>query len=274
MRILFGNVGGLVFAASVSLAGSVALAQTEDTPVVDPAVIDILEQATEFLAAQQVVSVNWLVSTDDVVDGREKLTTTRSGFTLLDRDQGFFAYTENGLKTREFYFDGGAFQIVDVEENAYVETPFSGSFEELVERVRDEYDVVLPIWSILSQQSRFEILDIAEAAAYVGLTRVAGREAHHVALSDYDEDWQVWISTEPDRPEIIMLVGTDPHTQGWPQYRAYFTDWNFAPEVSEGDFTFVPGDGTDRMSWPKIGRAVEEDRTVEREEAVDKAADE
>lgn len=244
-----------LFLAIVLAVNPVQVLSQED-PVVDPKVIEILESANKFLAAQDTISVNWFASQDTVVDGREKVTQTRSGFNLISRDVGFFSYTESGLKTREFYFDRENFRIVDVGENAYVSAPFDGSFEALVERVRAEYDVVLPIWSVLSNRPSSELLDGAEAAAYLGTTRIAGREAYHLALSDYDGDWQVWISTDPDRPELLMLVGTDPYTQGWPQYRVFFSDWNFSPEIEDGAFTYVPDEDAEPMSWPKTGEFV------------------
>lgn len=243
-----------MLAAGLSAAGSLAMAQTEPDPVpdLDPQAVEILTAATDYLAGQQAFSVNWFVSYDEVIDGREIVTHSRSGHNLLSRQQGFYSYAENGLETREFFFDGQAFQILDVEENAYVMASFSGDFEALIDRAQTEYGVVLPIWTLMSQRSSDELLDQAEAAAYLGLTRLAGRQVHHLALSNYDRDWQVWIADDADNPEIVMLVGTDPYTQGWPQYRAFFSGWDFSPEVSDGAFTFVPDETTERMSWPKV----------------------
>ena len=84
------------------------------------------------------------------------------------------------------------------------------------------------------------------------MTRVAGRDAHHLALASYDGDWQVWVAADEARPEILMIVGTNPYEQGWPQYRVYFSDWNFAPEIAEGAFTFTPDEDARRMAWPKV----------------------
>ena len=243
----------VAFFASGSTGWAQDSAATETpTPPIDAEAVEILAGATDFHASQALLSVNWFVSYDKVIDGREKITGVRSGFSLLDRDAGFYSFAENGMDTREYYFDGASFQIVAVEENAYAMTPFNGNFEGLVVRAREEYDVVLPIWTVLSRTSRGELLDTADHVAYLSLTRVAGREAHHLALSNYDGDWQVWIAVDDARPELLMMVGTDPYQQGWPQYRAYFSDWNFAPEIPEGAFTYIPDDTVDRMAWPKV----------------------
>jgi len=112
--------------------------------------------------------------------------------------------------------------------------------------------VTLPIWEILSKTSTDDLLAETTAAAYLGTTPIAGREAHHLAFAEYDQDWQVWISTDEDRPLLLMLVGTNPYKQGWPQYRAYLTDWNLEPEILAGQFSFVPDEDDIRVSWPKV----------------------
>lgn len=236
---------------ALPFATSVPAQQEADTDPIDPTAASVITAATDYLSGQQKIQVNWFVTYDTVIDGREKLTEIRSGATLFSRSEGFFSTTENGMKSREYYFDGSSFFINDPDANTYVAAPFDGTFEDLADRVRQEYDMSLPIWSVLSNRSHGELLTSAEAVAYVGLTRIAGRDAHHIALSNYDEDWQIWISTDPDRPELLMLVGTDPYTQGWPQYRVFFHDWEFAPDYDPAIFTYVPDEESSRMVWPK-----------------------
>ncbi|SDX34777.1 hypothetical protein SAMN05444336_104371 [Albimonas donghaensis] len=256
--------------AAAALLGGGALAQTSETPAhaageaaeteiadeapdaLDPIALEVLKTATDYLAAQRTLSVDWFVSRDRVIDGREKLTEFTSGGIILDREAGFVAHSENGPEGRNFYYDREAVFIQDIEANAYVTAAFEGELEALVARIKDEYDVVLPIWSVLSRDTAAEFIDAADKAAYVGRTRVAGRDAHHLAFSNYDYDWQVWVADDADRPEILMIVGTDPYTQGWPQYRAYLTNWDFAPEIDPTEFTYVPEADAERMAWPKI----------------------
>jgi hypothetical protein len=232
------------------LAAAPAAAQ-EAPPALDPQAIAILQNAADYLAGQEKISVTWFVSFDEVIDGREKLTRTRSGDTLLARGEGFYARTDNGSDTRVHYFDGSSYYIADAEENAYVLAPHNGSFDSLVRRIRAEYGAPLPVWSVLSSQARAELIGSATAVAYVGETRIAGRAAHHMALSNYDEDWQIWVAADEAAPELLMLIGTDPYTQGWPQYRVFFSNWEFDPEIPEGLFTYVPDDTAERMVWPK-----------------------
>ena len=111
----------------------------EPVPDIDPRALEIVEAAADYLVAQPVLQVSWFVSYDDVVDGREKITHVRSGVNLLDRDRGFVAETLDGMETHSFFFDGTAFTVYDVEEDAYAQIPFFGNYERLIDRVREEY---------------------------------------------------------------------------------------------------------------------------------------
>jgi hypothetical protein len=236
-----------------STLGSAALAEDPAPPKLDPQAVEILASAADHLAAQDTIAVDWFVSYDLIADGREKITNVRSGHNLMERGAGFYSYSENGMETREFFYDGQTFQVVDVDENAWAQIPFEGTFESLVERASDEYGTALPIWQVMSRNSHNELLEDAESGAYLGLTRIAGQMAHHLAFSTYDNDWQAWVSTDVENPLLLMLVGTDPYKQGWPQYRVYFTSWDFAPDIADGAFTFVPDAETEQMVWPKSG---------------------
>ncbi len=235
----------------LTLAAAPALAQ-EAATAVDPVAAAILQSAASHVAAQDRIAVSWFTSLDHVVDGREKLTRTSSGNALLSRGEGFFAHTDNGTRRREHYYDGGSFHVRNVDENTYAGVLHNGTFETLIDRMRAEYSLVLPVWAVLSNRSRAELVSTATSVAYVGETRVAGRPVHHIALSNYDADWQAWVATDPDAPELVMLVGTNPYAQGWPQYRIYFSDWDFAPEIPPGSFTYLPDETAGRMSWPKV----------------------
>ncbi len=251
------------FLAAAVLAFSspvIAVAEDEPVPALDPVAIELVTQSAEFLAAQQNLSMNWFVSFDVVVDGREKITYLRSGSNTMSRGEGFYSYLERGDGVREFFYDGETFSISIPGDSAYVSAPFDGGYVALIQTLRDEYDVILPIWEMLTPKSGEELLDGVEAAAYLGTTFFAGREAHHIAFAEYSGDWQVWISTDPDAPVPLMVVGTDPYSQGWPQYSAYLSDWDFAPEIPEDRFTFAPQDGDVKISWPKIVEVYETEK--------------
>ncbi|MGR3713313.1 MAG: DUF2092 domain-containing protein [Shimia sp.] len=246
-----------VWLAVLSLGVGITSATAQDSNVepetlrLDPQAIEIVELAASTLSSQEALAVNWFVSFDQVIDGREKLTHVRSGRAVVARPDRYYAYAEQEEGLREFFFDGLGLTVYLPDENAYVHKPFLGGFDELADVIRQEHDESLPIWQVLVPDFAEQFLGDVTSAAYLGVKPIAGQQAHHVALSSYDGDLQMWVSTDPVNPVPIMLVGTDPYSQGWPQFRGYFSDWDFAPELDEDSFTFYPDDEADRLVWPK-----------------------
>ncbi len=248
-----------LLAAIVALSPVVASAQEGTDPMIDARAVEIVTRATDYLSDQPRVRFNWFNSFDVVVDGREKITHFRSGVAMLSRNEGFYGSSELDGVEREFFYDGGTFVVHDINANAYSELPFAGTFEELAERLVAEYDVVLPMVEVLSRQGNDGLLDDMEAAAYLGEIKIAGVPVHHLAFSEYDQHWQIWISTDEERPVIQAIVGSLPYVQGWPQYRAYFSDWDFESFPEDGAFTFQPSEDAIRMTMPKTGLSPEFD---------------
>lgn len=243
-------LGSLVLvAASLAPAGAWAQEVGEDEA---PDPVSLARASAEFLAAEPAFSFSWFVSFDEVLDGREKLTFLRSGSNLMARDAGFVSLVEDGDRRRDYYFDGEVFTIAAPDEDFYASVPFEGSFEDLVEAARARTGTVVPLWSLMSRRLPERLFEEMDGASYIGSTLVAGQPAHHLAFATYEEDWQIWISTDAERPVPLMIVGTEIHRQGWPQYRAYLTDWDFAPEIAEGAFVHAPDEDDLPVAMPTL----------------------
>jgi hypothetical protein len=219
---------------------------------VDPDAVDLIKRSAGFLAGQPAMSFNWFVSYDVIVKDKEKLTFMRSGSNVLVRDKGLYSREEGESGTRQYFHDGKRFVVSAPDENYYADQEFEGGFEALVERVREATGTDIPIHSIMSRDLPDQVGDQLTGAAYLGRTTITGREVHHVAFSDEVEDWQVWISTDEDEPVPLVIVGTNPRETGWPQYRAYLTDWNFKPDITDATFTFKPDDDDVRVTLPDL----------------------
>lgn len=248
-------------AALAILAWSPAMAQTSDETSgdqqasaerIDPRAMEIVTASARFLSGQKSMAFDWFVSSDDVIDGREIITSVRSGSNTLIRGVGFLSRAEDGDKLREYYYDGKTFTVVAPEEGFYSAAMFDGGFEKLLVAARERANTDLPLWSVMSETLGENAASNIEGAAYLGTTMIAGDEVHHLAFSEYDEDWQIWISTDPERPVPLMIIGTDPYRQGWPQYRAHLMNWQFDVEAPEGGFAYAPGEDEVSVTMPAL----------------------
>jgi hypothetical protein len=83
---------------------------------------------------------------------------------------------------------------------------------------------------------------------YVESTTIYGTPAHHVAGRTDGVDYQLWIA-DGDKPLPLRLVLTYDNDKGEPQFRAQFSDWNLAPQVTEATFASAAPQGAQRIAF-------------------------
>ena len=242
----------LVTPAASALGQSSETAQTEQAAQIDPQAMGLILRAAQVLADQNAMSFNWFVSYDEVIDDREKITLMRSGSNLLVRDKGFFSSAEGENGLREWYYDGSQVTYAAPLEKYYASSEFMNGFDALVDAAREDVGSEIPLYSIMQRGLPERLEKGLKAAAYLGTTKVADQEVYHLAFSDDEEDWQVWISTDEEMPVPVVIVGTEPKKTGWPQYRAYLTDWSFDPEYDEAQFKYVPAEDDVKITFPEL----------------------
>ena len=257
----------IVLTLSTIAASHGVLAKDADqskSSTIDPVALNLMRKSARFLADRPMLSFNWFVSYDEVIDDKQKLTFMRSGSNVIVRDKGFFSRVEGESGVREYYYDGGQFTVAAPDENFYAVEDFDKGFEALIDAVREATDTEIPLHALMSRDLPERIEDGLTSATYLGVTYVSGSEVHHLAFSDAEEHWQVWISTDENAPLPLVIVGTETQKTGWPQYRAYLTDWDLNAEIDQTRFSFKPDEDDLKITFPELSRKMATgDKTTE-----------
>ena len=80
-----------------------------------------------------------------------------------------------------------------------------------------------------------------------GLHQAAGVPCHHLAFSQEDIDWQIWIDAGP-QPLPRKIVITYAEEPGAPQYTATIKRWSLDPKFTDELFHFVPPEGATKLT--------------------------
>ena len=227
----------------------------QEGPGIDPKAIEIAKASSDFLAGQAEIGVGWFVTYDELEDGREKRTTIWTGNSTIVRGEGYRASGVRGNEARDYLFDGETFTAVFAGEGQYGQIAAPSSFEGLNAELLDSYAIELPMAEIFDQSGSAEGFASTTDAVYVGEVFFGEDTAHHLAFRRYEGDWEMWISTDPDNPVPLMITGSDPYQHGWPKFQAVFFDWSFAPEISDGMFSFEAPDGFEEIELTPVAEA-------------------
>ena len=228
------------------------VAAAEKAPAIDPQAIKVLRAMSDYLNKAQTFSFNVEVSYDVVYGSDEKLTFLRSGNVVVRRPSRFKARISELSVSKEFYYDGKSFTLWDPSLKLYATTTAPGTIDAAIDDLNKRFGIAVPIGQLMRSNFLASVMDRVVAAGYIGLAKVRGKEAHHLALASADLDWQVWVAAG-NKPVPLLIIGTVKNEKHWPQYRAWLTNWKTGQTVFERSFRFKPPKGAEKIEFVPAG---------------------
>jgi hypothetical protein len=147
---------------------------------------------------------------------------------------------------RGFWYDGKSLTILDRQRNLYSTAAMSGTLDAALDKAHDQFGIDLPLVDLaVSDPYKNATAKVLRGADY-GLAPVLGVNCHHLAFTQTNIDWQVWIQDGP-QPLIRKLVITHKNEEGAPEFTALITRWDLTERISDSDFVFEPPRGAGKI---------------------------
>lgn len=215
-------------------------ASAEDAEaVVEPAALEIMKAAWDWLGAQESYALHADVEYDEIY-GDDTHVRVAGGVDLLVRRPDRFKIFFDGDRGKKTYiYDGASFSLNDLESRTWASAPVTGPNDKAVDQIVEKLGVPLPLSDFLGTGAAYSAGEL-RAAYIVGQSSVLGRRCHQILVMLDDLDFQLWVEADGN-PVIRKLVLTY-RTAGYPQYEATFTEWYPMTKLSDYVFSFVPDD--------------------------------
>jgi len=235
--------GSLVFILLLA-AGLVAADTGTEEPLDDAR--SILKAMSDYVSGQQTIELTFDSDIEVITPELEKIQFTNSGSALLSRPNKLYAHRVGGYAEVELFFDGATVSINGRSVNGYAQLEAEGSIDDLIHALRAGHGVALPGADLLLSNS-YEMLmaDVLEAK-HIGSGVIGGVECEHLALRNFDTDWQLWVEAG-DRPIPRKMVITSKTINSAPQYTIRITSWKTDVEPGPDAFIFNPPEGAERL---------------------------
>ncbi|HYQ92682.1 MAG TPA: DUF2092 domain-containing protein, partial [Candidatus Competibacteraceae bacterium] len=242
----------LLFMVVLSLAYPAFGAGKAAPPKIEPQAERILRQMSDFLKAQPRFSFH-IDATFEALERGQKLQLSASTQVAVQRPDRLQVTVEGDTLQRQFWYDGASITVLDVANNNYATAPISGDLDTVLNRIQQRYGLDLPAADFVMSDPYKVLMEKVTSGFYAGLHQVQGVSCHHLAFSQPDIDWQIWIE-DSDKPAPRKLVITYKQIRQMPQYTGLYSQWNFAPEFSANQFTFTPPANAEKIEFlPKPG---------------------
>jgi hypothetical protein len=112
----------------------------------------------------------------------------------------------------------------------------------------DKFQIPVPIAGFLLKDPYARMLEGVTTAFDARAATVDGVTCTHIAFSEDEADWQVWIENGP-KPLPRRIAVIYKKFPGTPRIVAALSQWNLTPVIPPGEFTFVPPSGATKVDW-------------------------
>jgi hypothetical protein len=146
------------------------------------------------------------------------------------------------------WYDGKTVSIYSNKSSFYGQAPAPATIDETIVMLMDRFNTPFPAAGFLLQDPYARMMEGVKTAFDAGVAPVDGVVCRHLAFSEEDADWQVWIE-EGAKPLPRRIAVTYKKFPGSPRVMATLSDWNLAPTIPAGEFTFVPPAGATKVDW-------------------------
>ena len=214
---------------------------------------DLLKAMTDTLTGATSITLHVEKTFDDILVSGHKVQYSGAIDIALRRPDRLYVSYGDTFASREVWFDGNQFVLLDHMARVHGQLPAAGTVDATLDQIAEQYDVVMPLAGLLDDNVQQLIDENLSSGIYIGLSDVEGDPAHHLLLSSENADWQIWIDAV-DTPLPLKMVVTDLTEPGEPQQTFLFTDWDLAADLPDATFTpDIPGDSALAAFLPKKG---------------------
>jgi hypothetical protein len=211
---------------------------------------EILKSSLDLLSHAQQVRVRASVMNDEVTNAGIKLQRSMDVLLRIKRPDGLAADIAADRYDRTVRYDGKQLAVADMKQKMYATTPAPPTLDAMIVQTREQLDLDLPLGHLFATDTYEKLKAARKTEAYVGLHRVGNDYCHHLAFTQDNADWQIWIVANgaPVPRKIVIDYKNRP---GRPQYVAVLSDWNLNASFSPADFKFTPPADAQKIDFVK-----------------------
>ncbi|HVN40946.1 MAG TPA: DUF2092 domain-containing protein [Myxococcota bacterium] len=205
----------------------------------DPDAVDVLRKMVKALTEAQSLHLNVDEEYDALQADGETFSFGKSGNILLRRpDRLRVEGADRAGNDRYWTYDGKQLTVYDSDRNVFAAVEKTGDIDAVMDFLRDEVGMKLPLAPLFSLDLRALLLDNVTTATFVDEEILDGVELDHIAFQYGDGvGVQLWIPREGDAlPRRMVMTFED--ARGRPQFRADFREWDLKTKIKDSAFHF------------------------------------
>ncbi len=251
--------------AAAGLVGlmAVSVSAADQKAALEPRADELLKRMGDYLGQAQFFSVNAEVWQDIQLASGQRIQAGRTIELQVRRPNRLRAEVHSPRRNRELVYDGSAITLLNRVQNLYGTIHTSGSLDEAMDVASERFGIPMPLEDFIRSDPHKDLLRKATSAADIGPVTVMGVPCEHLAFTEENIDWQVWIENGA-RPVPRKFVITYKDEADSPQYTAIFSNWDFTTKLPDFVFHFEPPAGASKIQVKEMRAGNQAHKTEEK----------
>lgn len=218
---------------------------------IEPAADELLHKMSEKLAsAKQFTLAGKRTMDAAMAPGRPINLSITCELSLMRPNKIMARMTGDGTQ-RAFFYDGAHVTLFDKKTNVYATVDGAGTIDAMLDGLQEKYGFTPPLTDFLVQDPYADLTRNVQSGRVQGREAVDGTECHHLAFTQEQVDWDLWLGTDDLLPHKFVLV--QKNLPGKPRLEAVIGKWDLAPKFEAETFAFNPPQGAEKIEMIPVG---------------------
>ncbi len=228
-------------------------ADSNEAPTIEKQADELLRRTSDFLADLKQFRIDADTTTDHLLFSGQKVQHGAMVDVSVRRPDRLRANIKGDLRNLQFFFDGKKITLMDLDLKLYAETKVPPTIDAALDHAGQKFALVAPLADFLYTSPYDVLTENVLSGFYVGPSMVNGVKTHHLAFTQDDIDWQIWVE-DGRTPVPRKFIITHKWTTGAPQYTAILS-WDVSSRLQDGLFRFVPPSSARRIDFLPVDQA-------------------
>jgi hypothetical protein len=234
-------------AVCVSLMAAGGVARAADKSAIEPRAQRTLKAAFDHLLAAKSYYVSGDMASELQLPSGQRVEFNGSLQAAVRRPDRVWTKVDGEVRRAANWYDGKTFTHLDTETNTYAVWPAPPTTDEMLAKIKEALGFLPPLSILMRNTVGDDMYAKLRTGLYLGETVVGGVRCSHLAFTQEDIDWQLWVASPV--PTIRRVVVTFKKQPGDPQYAVTFNSWDFNAALPDSVFTFEPPPGATRIEF-------------------------
>lgn len=234
------------FLCALLVLALVVFAPTADAdsprPGIDPRADKLLRNMSDYLKGTEEFSFHTEANIDEVLDSGQKILYGRQAEVSMRRPDRLHVLVNGDQVHERMWYNGKTFIIMNLRDLGYAEVNVPPTLDDALDFMARKYGIASPVSDVLYSDVYAVLTENVITGSYIGQAVVRGVPTHHLAFTQMNIDWQLWIE-DGASPVPRKAVITYKNVTSAPQFAVWISDWDLNPRLADSLFEFLPPDG-------------------------------